>query len=40
MKARTGGSNIKNRMSDFLSTLEKVETLLQELDNEKRNIDN
>jgi DNA sulfur modification protein DndD len=39
MKARTGGSNIKNRMSDFLSTLEKVETLLQELDNEKRNIE-
>jgi DNA sulfur modification protein DndD len=39
MKARSGGSEIKSRMTDFLSTLQKVEQRLVELDAEKRDTE-
>lgn len=39
MKARSGGSEIKSRMTDFLSTLQKVEQRLVELDVEKRDTE-
>ncbi|MCF7987313.1 MAG: AAA family ATPase [Methylovulum sp.] len=37
-KARSAGSNIKSRFSDFLVELQKVEENLQELDNDKRDV--